>query len=247
VMPNEAVRALNSFNDVVGSSFFPRYLEPFARERIIRVGPPPGKIGRDRDVQAAHRSVFKIRGQNSCNRGVEGSGFLYAPNRVMTNAHVVAGVHHPSVLVGDHEVPATVVYYNPDIDVAVLAVDGVDEPYLRFDRSGESGDPAAVLGYPQDGPYNVQAARIRAEQRLRSPDIYSHGTVLRQVFSLRSLVRPGNSGGPLVSPAGKVYGVIFAASVTDDDTGYALTAGQVSKAAADGLTSHRAVGTGGCA
>ncbi len=247
VMPSEAVQALNSFNDVVGSSFFPRYLEPFAPERIVDVGPPPGRIGRDADVQAAQRSVVKIRGENSCNRGVEGSGFLYAPHRVMTNAHVVAGVTHPSVLVHGDEKPGTVVYYNPDIDVAVLAIDGVDEPYLRFDRSGSAGDAAAVLGYPQDGPYNVQAARIRAEQRLRSPDIYSHGTVLRQVFSLRALVRPGNSGGPLVSPSGKVYGVIFAASVTDNDTGYALTAEQVSKAAAAGLGADRQVATGACA
>ncbi len=247
VMPDRAVQALNSFNDVVGSSFFPRYLEPFARERIVNVGPPPGRIARDPDVQRAQRSVVKIRGENSCNRGVEGSGFLYSPHRVMTNAHVVAGVDHPSVLVGGNEVPGTVVYYNPDIDVAVLAVDGVNQPYLRFDRSGEAGDPSAVLGYPQDGPYNVQAARIRSEQRLRSPDIYSHGTVLREVFSLRSLVRPGNSGGPLVSPAGKVYGVIFAASVTDGDTGYALTADQVSQAAAQGLTSDGRVDTGNCA
>ena len=247
VMPNEAVQALNSFNDVVGSSFFPRYLEPFAPERIIDVGPPPGRIGRDPDVQAAHRSVVKVRGENSCNRGVEGSGFLYAPNRVMTNAHVVAGVDHPSVLVGQDEVPGTVVYYNEDIDVAVLAVDGVSAPYLRFDKSGHAGVPAAVLGYPQDGPYNVQAARIRGEQRLRSPDIYGHGTVLREVFSLRGLVRPGNSGGPLVDSAGQVVGVVFAASVTDGDTGYALTSDQVSGAAARGLTSDRQVDTGACA
>jgi len=247
VMPAEAVQALNSFNDVVGSSFFPRYLEPFAPERIINVGPPPGRIGRDPDIVAAQRSVLKIRGENSCGRGVEGSGFLYSPTRVMTNAHVVAGVDHPSVLVNGDEVPATVVYYNPDIDVAILAVDGAAAPYLRFDRSGEAGDPAAVLGYPQDGPYNVQAARIRSEQRLRSPDIYGHGTVLRQVYSLRGLVRPGNSGGPLVAPSGKVYGVIFAASVTDGETGYALTAEQVSQAAARGLSADRQVGTGTCA
>ncbi len=247
VMPDQAVQALNSFNDVVGQSFFPRYLEPFARERIVDVGPPPGRIGRDPDVRAAQRSVVKIRGENYCNRGVEGSGFVYAFHRVMTNAHVVAGVAHPTVLVDGREVPGTVVYYNPEIDVAVLAIDGVNEPSLRFDTSGRSGSPAAVLGYPQDGPYNVQAARIRAEQRLRSPDIYSNGTVLREVFSLRGLVRPGNSGGPLVSPAGRVYGVIFAASVTDSDTGYALTAAQVSSAAARGITADHQVSTGACA
>ena len=247
VMPANAVEALNSFNDVVGSSFFPRYLEPFAPERIIDVGPPPGRVARDPDVQRAQESVFKIRGENSCSRGVEGSGFLYGPDRVMTNAHVVAGVDRPVVLVGEDERPATVVYYNPDIDIAVLAVDGTRGPFLRFDQSGRPNQAGAVLGYPQDGPYNVQAARIRGEQRLRSPDIYGDGTVVREVFSLRALVRPGNSGGPLVSSAGKVLGVIFAASVTDTDTGYALTSEQVAGAAAQGLTRSTDVDTGACA
>jgi S1-C subfamily serine protease len=247
VMPPRAVSALNSFNDVVGSSFFPRYLEPFARERIAPVGPPPGRIGRDPDVRAASASVLKIRGENSCNRGVEGTGFLYAPTRLMTNAHVVAGVDHPAVILADREVPATVVYYNEDLDVAVLAVDGLDRPFLRFDSDGQERQAGAVLGYPQDGPYDVQAARIRSKQRLRSPDIYGNGTVIREVFSLRSLVRPGNSGGPLVSGAGEVLGVIFAASVTDGDTGYALTADQVREAAAQGVTSDREVDTGRCA
>ncbi len=247
VMPPDAVEALNSFNDVVGSSFFPRYLEPFAREQIINVGPPPGRVARDPDVQRAQQSVFKIRGENSCDRGVEGSGFLYAPDRVMTNAHVVAGVDKPVVLAGESEKPARVVYYNSKTDVAVLAVDGVRGPFLRFDRDGRPRQAGAVLGYPQDGPYNVQAARIRGEQRLRSPDIYGNGTVIREVFSLRALVRPGNSGGPLVSSAGRVLGVIFAASVSDGDTGYALTAEQVSDAAAQGLTRSNTVSTGDCA
>jgi S1-C subfamily serine protease len=247
VMPHRAVEALNAFNDVVGSSFFPRYLEPFAPERIVRVAPPPSRIARDPDVARAQASVVKVRGENACNHGVEGSGFLYAPDRVMTNAHVVAGVHHPTVLVGDQAVTGTVVYYNPDVDIAVLEVPGVHAPYLHFTTHGHSREVAAVLGYPEDGPYDVQPARIRSEQRLRSPDIYGNGTVIREVFSLRSLVRPGNSGGPLVSSAGRVLGVIFAASVSDGDTGYALTAEQVSDAAAQGLTHSNTVSTGDCA
>ncbi|HET7385623.1 MAG TPA: MarP family serine protease [Nocardioidaceae bacterium] len=246
VMPTSAVQALNSFNDVVGSSFFPRYLEPFAPERIVKVGPPPGAIAKDPDVRRARLSVVKVRGENSCNRGVEGSGFLYAPNRVMTNAHVVAGVTHPSVLVGGNEVRATVVYYDPDVDVAVLAVEGVHRPYLHFDETARSGEGSAVLGYPQDGPYDIETARIRAEQQLRSPDIYGNGTVVRDVYSIRSLVRPGNSGGPLVDKDGQVLGVVFAASVTDQHTGYTLTAHQVAHGAAVGLTSDRKVSTGGC-
>jgi S1-C subfamily serine protease len=247
VMPAEAVDALDSFNDVVGQSFFPRYLEPFANERIVDVGPPPGRIGRDPQVRAAAASVLKIRGENSCNRGVEGTGFLYSPTRLMTNAHVVAGVDDPAVVVGEEEVPATVVYFNEDLDVAVLAVDGLNRPFLRFDDQGRERQPGAVLGYPQDGPYDVQAARIRGKQRLRSPDIYGNGTVIREVFSIRALVRPGNSGGPLVDADGEVLGLIFAASVSDDDTGYALTAEQVRESAARGVTSDRQVGTGDCA
>ena len=247
LMPDEADEALRSFNEVVGSSFFPRYLEPFATERIVEVAPPSDKIARDAQVRAARVSVLKIRGENDCGRGVEGTGFVYSPGRIMTNAHVVAGVDDPNVLVGEQEVPARVVHYDSDLDVAVLAVDGLDRPFLRFDKTGEARDNAAVLGYPNDGPYNVQAARIRGEQRLRSPDIYGRGSVVREVFSLRSLVRPGNSGGPLLSQDGDVLGVIFAASVTDRDTGYALTADQVSQSAAAGLTNDSEVDTGDCA
>jgi S1-C subfamily serine protease len=247
VMPNKADEALRAFNEVVGSSFFPRYLEPFAPERIIEVGPPSDAVARDPQVRAARESVLKIRGENQCGRGVEGTGFVYSPGRVMTNAHVVAGVDDPTLLVGDQEVPATVVHYDPNLDVAVLSVPGLDRPFLRFDKTGGARDDAAVLGYPNDGPYNVQSARIRGEQRLRSPDIYGSGTVVREVFSLRSLVRPGNSGGPLVSTDGDVYGVIFAASVSDRDTGYALTAEQVAQSAAQGLTNDAEVDTGDCA
>ncbi len=247
VMPAAADGALQAFNDVVGTSFFPRYLEPFAPERIIEVGPGPKRLLDDPDVERAGASVLKIRGTNECGRGVEGSGFLYAGNRLMTNAHVVAGIDDPEVVVDDEAVPADVVYYNPDIDVAVLSFDSRELPALRFDRGGEASDGVAVLGYPQDGPYHVEPARIRSEQRLRSPNIYGEGAVIREVFSLRGRILPGNSGGPIVSSAGDVVGVVFAASVTDHDTGYALTADQVSAAAAAGLTSSSQVSTGGCA
>ncbi|HEY0903953.1 MAG TPA: MarP family serine protease [Marmoricola sp.] len=247
VMPATADGALQAFNDVVGTSFFPRYLEPFAPERIIEVGPGPKRLLQDPDVQRAQASVLKIRGTNECGRGVEGSGFLYAGNRLMTNAHVVAGIDDPEVVVGDDTVDAEVVYYNPDIDVAVLSFDSDDLSPLRFDRTAEAQDGVAILGYPQDGPFHVEPGRIRSEQRLRSPNIYGDGAVIREVYSLRGRILPGNSGGPILSSAGDVVGVVFAASVTDHDTGYALTAGQVAAAAAAGLTSSSQVSTGGCA
>jgi S1-C subfamily serine protease len=247
VMPADADGALQAFNEVVGTSFFPRYLEPFAPERIVEVGPGPKRLLQDPDVERAATSVFKVRGTNECGRGVEGSGFLYADNRLMTNAHVVAGIDDPEVQVGDESVGAQVVYYNPDIDIAVLAFDSAGRPPLAFDAAAGARDGVAILGYPQDGPYDVQPGRIRAEQRLQSPNIYGDGAVVRQVFSLRGRVLPGNSGGPIVTSAGDVAGVVFAASVTDHDTGYAITAEQVANAAEAGRGSSRAVSTGDCA
>ena len=106
------------------------------------------------------------------------------------------------VQVGDKTLKGTVVHYNPDVDVAVIDVPGLDGPTVRFDLGGKERQQGAVLGYPQDGPFDAQQVRIRSNQRLRSPDIYGNGTVTRQVFSLRGLIRPGNSGGPLVSTRG---------------------------------------------
>ncbi len=246
VMPAQAQGVLRSFDRVVGSSFFPRYLEPFARERIVEVPAPARGILTLPAVQRSELSVFKIRGNNRCGEGIEGTGFLYSPSRLMTNAHVVAGVTKPLVRVGTRNLPATVVYYDADIDVAVLSVE-IDGPTVRFDKSGKEGQAGAVLGYPNDGPFDAQPVRIRSEQRLRSPDIYGRGTVTREVFSLRGKIRPGNSGGPLVSRDGTVLGVVFAASITDPRTGYALTADQVADAAARGLSSGEQVSSGNCA
>lgn len=246
VLPGNAHALLGAFENVVGTTF-PRYLEPFAPEQIVDVGPGPKRLLKDPDVLRAEESVLKVEGDNSCGRGVEGTGFLYADDRLMTNAHVVAGVSHPTVEIDGDQVDATVVLYDDELDVAVLAVDDGDRAWLPFDRQAGENDGVAILGYPNDGPYDVQTARIRSEQRLRSPDIYGSGTVLRDVFALRGLVRPGNSGGPIVTSGGEVAGVVFAASVTDDDTGYALTASQVAESAAQGIASSTRVSTGDCA
>ena len=216
----------------------------------MEVSPGDERIRRDPDVERAGESVLKIRGTNDCGRGVEGTGFLYARDRLMTNAHVVAGVDDPEVEVGEDNVPATVVEYDPELDIAVLEFDSGSLPLLAFndpDSPARSKDAVAILGYPEDGPYDVRAGRIRDQQRLSSPDIYGDGKVIRDVYSVRGLVRPGNSGGPIVTSGGEAVGVVFAASVTDEDTGYALTSAQVAQAAALGVTSDSAVDTGDCA
>lgn len=247
VLPQSAPGVLNAFNDVVGTGFFPRYLEPFAPERIVEVAPGDQELLNKRRVRVAEQSVLKVRATNRCGRGVEGTGFLYAEDRLLTNAHVVAGVEDPEVMLGDESVPATVVLYDSQLDLAVLQLDSGDRAALTLDEGAQAQDPVVILGYPQDGPYDAQAGRIRAEQRLRSPDIYGNGSVIREVYSLRGLVRPGNSGGPIVAKDGDVVGVVFAASVTDEDTGYALTAAQVADTAAEGRTRTAEVSTGDCA
>lgn len=247
VMPPQAQGLLRGFDKVVGSSFFPRYLEPFAPERIVPVEPPLPADVNNAAVQRARSSVFKVRGNNSCGDGIEGSGFLYDKGLVMTNAHVVAGVSHP-VVISNGEHSARVVWYDSNIDVAVLSVPDLQDPTIGFDKSGTAGERAVVLGFPNDGPFNAQSARIRADaQLLKSPDIYGRGTVTREVFSIRGLVRPGNSGGPLVSLQGRVFGVIFAASVSDKQTGYALTADQVAGAVARARAEGPTVSSGNCA
>jgi S1-C subfamily serine protease len=247
LLPDSAGSRLSAFNDVVGTTFFPRYLEPFAPERIVAVPPGPHRMLTDPDVTRAQGGVVKVRSTNKCDQGIEGSGFVYAPDRVLTNAHVVAGVTDPVVDVGGTSETGKVVYYDPRTDVAVIAVPtGTIHP-LRLAGPAAAGDGVAILGYPQNGPYDIEVGRVRADQRLRSPDIYGNGTVIRDVLSLRALIRPGNSGGPVVDSSGHVVGVVFAASVTSSDTGYALSAQQVGQAAARGRISSRAVSTQGCA
>lgn len=247
VMPRASEQALGAFTSIVDSSDFPQYLEPFSPERIVPVAPPSSRVLRAAAVQRDQRSVVKvISASNLCHRTVEGSGFVYAPGRVMTNAHVVAGSSRPVVRLGDHAVAARVVVYNPDVDVAVLSVPGLRRPALQFAGGISSGAPVAVLGYPENGPYDAEAARVRAMQRLRSPNIYNRGSVERDTYSLYGEVRHGNSGGPVVSRAGKVVGVVFAGSVVDSTTGYALTASQVSRAASAGSHRTAEVSTGGC-
>lgn len=247
IMPERASGALRAFNRTLDANLFPRYIDPFTPEQIQAVGPPDDVILSEAGVREASRSVVKITGRAVCGRGIEGSGFVYGPGRVMTNAHVVAGVREPFVDVDGRELPGQVVVFDPGLDIAVIATSDLGVPALDFDESGAPGQSAAVLGFPLNGPFDARSARIREQMTLRSPDIYDRGEVLRETFSIRGLVRSGNSGGPLVSTDGDVLGVIFAASISDSATGYAVTAAAAADNAAEGLRSSRPVDTGGCA
>jgi S1-C subfamily serine protease len=143
-------------------------------------------------------------------------------------------------------VSAEVVYFDPDVDVAVLRVPGLALAPLVFRDDAARDAEGAVVGYPNDGPLRIDEARIRGEQVLVGQNIYGADRVTRTVVSVRGTVRSGNSGGPLVADDGRVYGVVFATSLTDGETGYALAVDEVQDALVDGGTATEPVSTGGC-
>lgn len=161
---------------------------------------------------------------------LEGTGFVVAPQRVMTNAHVVAGSTGVTVEVDGTPYDATVVSFDPNHDVSLLAVPNLpSEPLTFVDQPAPSGTDAIVLGYPGGGVFTATPARIREIIELSGPDIYQTTTVNREVYTIRGTVRQGNSGGPLIDQSGRVLGVVFGAAVDDDDTGFVLTANEVSR------------------
>jgi S1-C subfamily serine protease len=137
--------------------------------------------------------------------------------------------------------------FDPDTDVAVLSVPGLDAPALDFADDATTGDSAVVSGFPGGGPLDLEPARVGSRLRANGQDIYGESVVQRDIYSVRSLVRSGNSGGPLLTPDGEVYGVVFARSVTNTGTGYVLTADEVASEAQEGRSSDGAVTGTRCA
>ena len=191
-MPDSADRLYASLARVLDKNGITQVFGPFDNEKIIPVEEPDSGPLAAPAIRAVKRSIVKVEGAaESCRKALEGTGFVYAPERVMTNAHVVAG-------------------------------------------------------FPLNGPYHLEKARIREEINARGPDIYDTGTVDRDVFSIYAEIEPGNSGGPLLSPSGDVFGVIFAKSVESSETGYALTAKEVQPDAVKARTATDRVGTASC-
>ncbi len=250
VIPNQLSTMVNSFRDAVAGSDFPRVFAGVGPEPVVRVAPPdPGAVSPQVLARAA-RSMVKITGEaRSCNRGQEGSGFVIAAERVATNAHVVAGVRSPSVQVkglGRHY-NARVVLFDPQRDIAVLAVPGLGAPALTLGKDLQSNDDALVAGFPHNGPFLPSAARVRSVIEATGEDIYGRTGVARQVYSLNARVEPGNSGGPLLAVDGSVAGIVFAKSLDDPNTGYALTMSESRSDLVSGTNATDRVSTGGCA
>ena len=246
-VPASGQRFFRSFRQLVGDHGFPEVFGGLAPTQVIDVDPPDPSLANNRAVLVARPNVLKITGiASSCSRRIEGTGFVFARDRVMTNAHVVAGVTDPQVRVGTVAMKAQVVLYDPDRDLAVLYVPGLARTPLTFAGPAVSGAGAVVVGYPNDGPFRADPARVRGTQKARGPDIYQRRTVVREIYALRARVQPGNSGGPLLDSAGRVLGVVFAAAADDTQTGYALTAAEVAGDARAGTTATSPVSTQGC-
>jgi uncharacterized membrane protein required for colicin V production len=246
----EEVRSLSSgLRDTLDTNGFPDVFGGLARTQAREVAAPDPALAGSKVVKDSKSSVLKILGSApSCSRRIEGTGFVYATERVMTNAHVVAGTREVVVESGGRQIEGKVVVYDPKRDLAVIYVPGLDAPVMNFvSKEAATGASAIVLGYPQDGPYNAQSARVRDVGDITGPDIYESGDVTREIYTIKSLVRSGNSGGPLIDPNGDVLGVIFAAAADDKNVGFALTSDEAAPVARTGRANTREVRTGECA
>ncbi|MGW2178488.1 MarP family serine protease [Streptomyces sp. NPDC001732] len=253
VMPAQASTWFTDFSSVLAQNGFPQVFSPFANEPITEVRPPDPALVGSPVAARAKKSIVKVVGTApSCGKVLEGTGFVFSDRRVMTNAHVVGGVDEPTVQIGGQGrlYDAKVVLYDWRRDIAVLDVPDLDAKPLKFtgaDSDARTGNSAIVAGFPENGSYDVRAARVRGRIDADGPDIYHRGTVRRDVYSLYATVRQGNSGGPLLTPDGKVYGVVFAKSLDDPDTGYALTADEIRQDIERGRSANQQVDSQGCA
>jgi len=234
---------------LLANAVYTQVFSAIGAQSAANVPAPDAGVLNTASLARVEPSIVKVDGiASSCSLRIEGSGFVISPQHVLTNAHVVAGVTGGPNIVAPNGVTyhGTVVRYDPQDDLAVIDVPGLDAPPLQFAGPAAEGTDAIVAGYPLDHPLTVVAARIGRSETATGPNIYQTSLVNRQIYPIRAQIQPGNSGGPLLSADGQVYGVVFAASTSQADTGYALTAAEVAGDAAAGSTETASVSTQGC-
>ncbi|MGL4174339.1 MAG: MarP family serine protease [Actinomycetota bacterium] len=249
VVPASSGRAFAQFRALVDDESFPRVFEGFSAEQIRPVPEPDGGVRSTAAVRAAADSVVKVTGDAvACSRAQEGTGWVWQPGLVVTNAHVVAGVREPEVQIGGvgRRYQGTVVVFDPVRDLAVIEVPQLPAQSLPLGSELTRGESAVVAGFPLNGPYKVGAARVRDVVTARGEDIYGRQPSTREVYSLYAEVQPGNSGGPVLDSRGRVVGVVFAKSLDDDQTGYALTLDESRPVLSEARTAESPVSTGQC-
>lgn len=198
-------------------------------------------------VKEAAGSTVKIEGVG-CGQIQEGSGFVVAPDLVVTNAHVVAGIANPFIIDSHGQHKATAVLFDPKLDIALLRTQGLNDPSLSVSTQTTYRDTqAVVLGYPGGGPLTYGPAGVMATFNATGRDIYGQGLTTRLVYEIEAIVRPGNSGGPLLNLNGQVIGVVFSRSTTNPNVGFALASPAVDQEILSGENSTQGVSTGACA
>lgn len=199
-------------------------------------------------LERAAKSVVRISGNAlACGQSQSGTGFVVASDRIVTNAHVVAGVSAPVVEAPDGQVlSARVVYFDPVGDLAVLATSGLSSPALRIANDMSVGASGVIDGYPYGGPFTTGGAKVLARSTELVDDIYSQNKHERDIYTLAANIRPGNSGGPLLTSAGAVAGVVFAENAKVDQLGYAISASSLGPVAAEAERLHGGVDSGRC-
>src|SRR5215213_438734 len=245
-------RILQSLNERMPSGLLTRAvadLEPLPHIKgpEPEVAAPVGSIVKDPDVQAASERTLRVEGI-ACGYGVEGSGWVAGQDLVVTNAHVVAGETATRVQIGGEgrHLPAEVVVFDERNDIAVLRVDGLGLDPLPV-AAARAGEQAAVIGFPENGPLDIEPARTVTSQRVRSTDAYDNGPVERIVTSFRVYVRPGNSGGPAVDAEGRVVSTIFASRTDSQNSGYGVPSRIVQRHLRAAASRTTPVSTGACA
>jgi S1-C subfamily serine protease len=249
VMPPSAKTMFSDFRSLLASGPYTSVFGELGAVPTLTVAAPDPRVLSSAGLRHARDSIVKVIGvATSCSKRIEGSGFVYAPNHVLTNAHVVAGVNQGQQVLSrlGARYPARVVFFDPERDVAVLYVPGLNATPLALAGPAAEGDSAIVAGYPLDKSFTVVPARIGGAQAAQAPDIYQSHMVTRQIYDVRAQVEAGNSGGPLLAPDGQVDGVVFAAATGVKDTGFALTASEVKPDALAGRGNTKAVSTQRC-
>lgn len=240
-----ATTVLGSLNKLIDPNGFPQVfsgLEPSPNTNVNL--PSLSSLGPV--IQASESSVVKVEG-TGCGGIVEGSGFIGAPEEIVTNAHVVAGVANPKIIQNGVIHNTRVVWFDPNVDLAVLRVNGLSGKVLPIDATEQpSNTPGVVLGYPGGGDFNAQPAAVIEHFTALGRNIYGQGSTSRDVYSLKAHIIPGNSGGPLIGKNGDVLGIVFATSTTYNDVGYALTGHQVAGELATAEQSNATYSTGAC-
>lgn len=245
ILPS-ATTIIADFSHLIEPNGFPQVFignepSPNANITVPNMGTLAAAVTKDQ------ASVVKIEGQG-CGGIVEGSGFVIAKGLVATNAHVIAGIRQPYVEDNNGTQPAKAIWFDPNLDFAVLSVPGLTEkPLTVVPGIASNGTPAAVLGYPGGGPFNAGPAAVMDNFIATGRNIYGTGHTNRSIYELRANVIPGNSGGPLINKNGGVIGIVFAESTTYNHVGYALTTNKVLSEISQAEKNRQPTSTGNCA